>query len=269
VAADLPDPDRIREQSLEILLVEDNDDHVELVRHALTADTDWTVHRAGLLEEASASLDDARFDLVILDYQLPDGDGLELLDDLRSRNRQDPVLFLTGKGSEDVAMQAIQNGALDYLVKGPGLVDRLEERCVEALRGWAKVGPLVADHSPSEEIGQGTLESELAALIDDPIVGAVAWSQATGTVGVELPDHVDAKRVASVIRGVHESLGNLRDIDLEPRRWATVAQTDKQLLALSVAPGPILVGLLLKSSTGSLIGMRRAQEAARRLWEAA
>ena len=57
------------------------------------------------------------FDIVLLDYKLPDGTGLDVLDQMAKRDQQIPVVMVTGQGNERVAAQAIQRGASDYLLK--------------------------------------------------------------------------------------------------------------------------------------------------------
>lgn len=58
------------------------------------------------------------YDILLLDYKLPDGTGLDILDELQQRGYQIPVVMITGQGTERVAVQAIQHGAADYLLKG-------------------------------------------------------------------------------------------------------------------------------------------------------
>lgn len=102
------------EKSIRILNVEDESvDHMALVRFAsergLAYSIDWaqTVVKARELSRAGS------YDIIILDYKLPDGTGFDLIDSFKST----PVIFTTGSGDEMVAVQAIKGGAADYLVK--------------------------------------------------------------------------------------------------------------------------------------------------------
>lgn len=283
VDQDEPDRDELRTEALDVLLVEDNEDHADLAQRALTRDTDWTIERVDTVEAARRTLDDASFDLVVLDYDLPDGDGLDVLDFLRDARRSDPVVFLTGQGSEDVAMEAMQRGALDYLVKGPGLLDRLQRRALEALQDWRAIGT-VLETGPEQtrqrqtgtqtqgkvDVDRGGLMEELEAIVEGPVTGAIVRTPDGQTVATGLPEGTDAAAIGEILSGLHTDLSRLGRFDgLTPRRWATVVQTSEHLLAVSVAPGPLLIGLLLRPSTGSMIALRRAQEGARRIWEAA
>jgi PAS domain S-box-containing protein len=104
-----------------LLIVEDFPADRELYRRALLADSNVAYQ---LLEVASVAeglelCQGQKIDAVLLDYLLPDADGLEFLGRLADRNHSDapPVIVLTGQGSESIAVQAIKAGAQDYLVK--------------------------------------------------------------------------------------------------------------------------------------------------------
>ena len=58
------------------------------------------------------------FDIIFLDYKLPDTNGLEILARMGQAGLSIPTVMMTGEGSEHIAARAIQSGALDYLVKG-------------------------------------------------------------------------------------------------------------------------------------------------------
>lgn len=109
---------------LRILLVDDNLDHVQLAMRALRAESSWRVETARLGKECLERVSEETFDLVLLDYRLPDMSGLDVLRNLRA-NSQVPVIMMTSQGSEEVAIQALKEGATAYLVKNHDFGRRL------------------------------------------------------------------------------------------------------------------------------------------------
>jgi len=113
----------MRRSTLRVLLVEDDMDDAELVRGMLSRagpSVAFEVVRAGRLEEGIQRLEEAEFDVVLLDLSLPDASGLEAIGRLRGFSSRLPVVILSGLSDEEAAVQAIQGGADDYLVKGQG-----------------------------------------------------------------------------------------------------------------------------------------------------
>lgn len=133
---------------MDILLVED-DAQVSDLLDRLLREAGHTVTLSRTLAEAGAALAGASFDMVVLDWMLPDGDGLELCGELRRRQPPLPVLMLTSRGELQDRVQGLRSGADDYLTK-PFEVDELLAR-LEAIhrrvsRSWiTQVGPLEID----------------------------------------------------------------------------------------------------------------------------
>jgi len=122
---------------MRILLVEDNADHRELMRLALTGhDLTWQVEGVVSGEEALRHLAEGEaYDLVFLDYSMPGRDGLEVLEEIRGGEAPPPVVMVTGRGDEQVAVEAMKGGAYDYVVKGEDYLQLLwvvAQRAVEA-----------------------------------------------------------------------------------------------------------------------------------------
>jgi len=70
-------------------------------------------------KKALKILDKKEFDVIISDYQMPDIDGLELLEEIREKRKNDlPFIMFTGKGREEVAIRALNLGADRYVQKG-------------------------------------------------------------------------------------------------------------------------------------------------------
>jgi signal transduction histidine kinase len=99
---------------LKLLVVEDNEVDREAVRRLVGNHFQLTEARTAA--EGERLCGDTGPDCVLLDYRLPDADGLELLRLIL--DREVAVIVLTGQGSEDVAVSAMKIGAYDYLVKG-------------------------------------------------------------------------------------------------------------------------------------------------------
>lgn len=83
------------------------------------------------------------YDVVVLDYQLPETTGLEVLKAIRQRTGHPAVVFLTGEGSESVAHEALSLGAVDYLVKDVETYRELPEIIRRAASEWSGVEGLV------------------------------------------------------------------------------------------------------------------------------
>ncbi|RCJ26032.1 histidine kinase [Nostoc minutum NIES-26] len=79
----------------------------------------YQILEADCAEDGLALCQEMHFDVILLDFCLPDMSGLELLDKLNQEvfDTATPVIILTGRGDQEVAVQAMKRGALDYLVK--------------------------------------------------------------------------------------------------------------------------------------------------------
>jgi len=124
---------------IHILLVEDDENHAEMVRRAFESRSESVnLKFVGTLKQARARLEEYFPDLLIVDLRLPDGDGLELLpvgkDDARF-----PVMVMTSHGDEQIAVEAMKAGALDYVVKTKNTLSDMAHLAERALREWKAI----------------------------------------------------------------------------------------------------------------------------------
>ncbi len=123
-----------RRKRLRVLVVEDNRRHAELISDELqdsgvAAQVDW-VETGG---EALERLSGPPVDLIVLDYRLPDTDGLELMKVFRARSLEIPVIFVTTADSVQLAVEAMKLGAEDFVQKQEGYLAVLPLVVREAL----------------------------------------------------------------------------------------------------------------------------------------
>ena len=127
------------EQPINILLVEDNPDHAELIRWS------FAVGRNNVALTIVASVAGARDFLdkatppsvILCDYLLPDGTGLDLLRHYISGHQTNPpFVLLTSHGDETIAVEAMKTGATDYIVKSDMSLTNLPDVCRSLIREY-------------------------------------------------------------------------------------------------------------------------------------
>jgi DNA-binding response OmpR family regulator len=104
---------------VKVLLVEDSPTEVRLLEDKLAKVTLTTfeVTRAGKLAEALGKLNEHPFDIVLLDLNLPDSEELQTFTKVNRQNPEVPIVVLTGMNDEKLAIEAVSQGAEDYLIK--------------------------------------------------------------------------------------------------------------------------------------------------------
>jgi signal transduction histidine kinase len=133
---------------IRLLIVDDSAEDRELYRRLLAQDPEHAYEflEAETGEEGLRAAFDLAPDCLLLDYRLPDVDGLEFLSRLLAE-RLVPVIVLTGQGNEAVAVEAMKGGAQDYLLKGDVARERLQHavrNAIEKVTLRRKVGERTA-----------------------------------------------------------------------------------------------------------------------------
>lgn len=114
------------------LLLVDDDRHLRESMAGWLREQNYTVHAAGNCQDALASLSERRFDLVLSDVRLPDGDGFDVLAYCREHDPRVSVILMTGYGTVETGIDALRAGAFDLLTK-PLIDEELEMALRRAL----------------------------------------------------------------------------------------------------------------------------------------
>ncbi len=127
-----------------VLIVDDEEEFVEtIVKRLKDRDLDAMGVTSG--KAALQAIDEAPFDVVILDVKMPGMDGIETLRQLKKKAPTTEVIMLTGHGSVESGIQGLQLGAFNYVMKPAPLNDLLkqmeqayERKMIEEERGRSK-----------------------------------------------------------------------------------------------------------------------------------
>ena len=120
-------------QQIRVLVGEDDPAHAEMIKIYLDQTEKISAHFVTTLEDCRNTLSTYSPDILLIDLNLPDGSAIELLSDT---NLKYPVLIMTSRGSEYLAVEALKAGALDYLVKSAGLFKQIPQIISQSLREW-------------------------------------------------------------------------------------------------------------------------------------
>jgi signal transduction histidine kinase len=202
---------------IRLLIVDDSPEDRALYRRLLAQDPDHAYEflEAETGEEGLRAALERAPDCLLLDYRLPDVDGLEFLSRLPAE-RLVPVIVLTGQGNEAVAVEAMKGGAQDYLLKGSVARERLQHAVRNAIEKVAlrrKVGERTAELAEANAALRGMYD-DLETLVE----------QRTAELSVA---NQELKREIRVREWAEEERARLLDLEQEARRQAEEANRTK------------------------------------------
>ena len=131
---------KAKEKRIKILICDDSPADRKLVRAYLQQgkDSAFLIQEAGREEEIQNALEKGGIDLVIMDILMPDKSGMEWLKEIVEKWMA-PVIILTGFGSEEIAVQSIHEGAIDYIPKSSLTREKLLGAIKLALERWRRI----------------------------------------------------------------------------------------------------------------------------------
>ncbi len=166
-----------------ILIAEDESTLREGLSQAFS-ESGFKVAQAASGREAIEKMERQVFDLVVTDLKMPGGDGMEVLRRARHVSEQTPVIIMTAFGTVEGAVEAIKQGAYDYIQK-PFSIDELEvkiQRALEHRRLLHKVSVLGAAPGAGGIVGESRAMKEIFATIDK-VAGSNATVLVVGETG--------------------------------------------------------------------------------------
>jgi len=230
---------------LSVLIIDDEEEVLSVTRLFLERFGDMTVTTTGSAKESLALLNTRTFDAIIVDYDMPEINGIEFLKILRSKGDTTPVIIFTGVGREYAAIEALNNGANFFLKKGEDIQPQLREM-VHMIRR-AVEGKLVGK-------GLGTAQKILTDAVQffkEPAFAldrdgkVIAWNEGIAILsGVATADMVGKKDYEYAVPFIGRRAPILTDMVFEEpavikkNNFFIIAQEGGAITAWTRAPGP-------------------------------
>jgi CheY-like chemotaxis protein len=200
----------------EILVVEDSEFDRYIVERVFRAIGNWAAEFVGSGDDALIRLQEKKFDLILADLHMPRMNGLELLKRVQERGIQTPVVIMTGKGSEDLAIQALRNGAANYIVKKmlvlelPGIIQKVMQAADSSHQESRLLQHIQQAHLQFELPNEAVLVRAVVPFVQDTIrrMGLLCASELT-ILGIGLEEALSNAR----IHGNLEVSSLLRELD--------------------------------------------------------
>jgi Flp pilus assembly CpaE family ATPase len=233
----------VEENTLTVLLIEDSPQFAQLVQHWLAdmpGGAAFVLNWTDSLADGMSRLDRGGVDVILLDLGLPDCSGMETFIQARDRALKTPIVILSSADSESLALQMIQEGAEDYLVKSScdaATLVRAVRRAVVRRKSHAAMAPASTLSRVINVVGAkgGSGTTTIACTL------AAELRQQTGEK-VLITDLDSSGGLVSFLTGVEcqysirDAIGNLQRLDAAV--WESIVARNPDGLEVVCSPNP-------------------------------
>jgi len=135
----------------EILVIDDEQVIIDAVKKTCSLDN-YSVDTAATVAEAIKKIDSNKYEIIICDIMMPDGDGFQILDKVNNKNINTAIIMTTGYSTVENAVSSLYKGAVDFIPK-PFTVDELLNSVFRANK-YQKIKTKVAEYSLQKKNGE-------------------------------------------------------------------------------------------------------------------
>lgn len=227
--------------TIRVLVIDDDLDDCRLIRDLLSDATraEFVVDDAHTAQEGFYQLQQThhRYDVILLDYKLPDSDGISFLRKLQELHFHTPIIIVTSHGDRNLQDQAMEMGAVEYLEKGTFNGNLLERTCLYAI-GVQEKRRQNGDGAP----GVGILIEQLVGLTRESVKAQTEAAQESKELRQDFAQGL--KRNAEEASGQHDLiLAEVKSIK-STWRWALEWITAHPVVAITIFLCLVLVAVL-------------------------
>ena len=219
-----PLTEMLNSQGTRVAIIDDDEDDYFIIADYINSidGSSFTIDWCNQYETAIQKMRAREYDIYFVDYRLGRHTGLELLQEIsREESFDAPVVLLTGKGSKDIDVKAMESGATDYLVKSELNTEKLE-RCIRySLERAAALKELRAREKRYRTLFEGSKDAVFIA--DENLVMTEVNHTSCSLFGADMPelinrslyDFIKTDALKTKIAELFQQRDNIRDLELE------------------------------------------------------
>ena len=230
-------------KNIDLMLVDDSRDILELSEMVLDKkNDDMDVRSTTDPDEVLESFHDSELDAIISDYDMPQMTGIELLEQVRELDNDFPFILYTGKGTEEVAVDAINAGVTDYFQKEAGtehysLIANSVRNSVESYRDSERSqimrqvvdkseNPIVVTNTDSEIVYVNPAHEEITGYDFEEAIGQNPSMFGSG----EHPQELFEEMYDTLLSGQEFEIDNMRNRNREGELY----EMDQQIIPICI-----------------------------------
>lgn len=231
------------ENKARILIVDDDANMRETISDNLEVDG-YDVSTAASGKEAIAAVQRSFFDVILMDYNLTDSTGIDVIKQIRGFNSDSQILMLTAHASLDTALKAIQESVYDFLTK-PVDFNHLKHRigkAIEKLRLEQKNRQLIEELSYFNQMKSKFMSMSSHDLSNSLMTLQVSFEMLSGTI---TPNEDQKKRMAYISTGISQISRLIEDLV----DWASIEQGRFRMTPAVFPPAGLIEEIVIGPQT--------------------
>ncbi len=207
-------------EPLTLVIIEDEETHFSLMKRAIAKEfPNASVYHFQEANTCLEQLDSIIPTLIITDYLLPGMNGIEFLEALSQKNKDIPVIMITGQGDENVAVRAMKLGAIDYLVKSGDFFTLLPTVVEKAVRKNRLEQSLFKSEKRFQDMAENTsdwiweMDAQGKYIYSNPVVEDIIGYSRDEVIGRYFYDFFSSENKEALKARIFELMAEIKPIE--------------------------------------------------------